>query len=560
MTHTRTLSLLTLALTQHPNEGGVRKVALAKTLCAVCVFCVMAAIASPAQNLTVLTSFTGFDGDEPHASLVQGTDGNFYGTTNYGGPNAEGGTIFNISPGGALTTLYAFCGQYMCSDGDHSFGGVIQANDGNFYGTTQGGGANDNGTVFQLTPGGTFTTLYFFGGEDGSAPTAPLLQGTDGDLYGTTAGGGRYGAGTIFRMTLAGELKTVHSFHGADGANPTGALVQARDGNFYGTTSGGAGTVFEIKPSGALTTLHTFSGTDGYSPVAGLVQAVNGNFYGTTFSGGAYGDGTVFEITPAGTLTVLHNFAGFPTDGANPNAALVQATDGKFYGTTTNAGGADVGTVFKITPGGSRRTLYSFDWASGEFPYSGLLQATDGSFYGTTGQGGASCCGTVYRLSTGLGPFVKTEPGSGKVGTAVIILGNNLTGATGVSFHGRPAMFTVVSSSEITATVPAGAGTGKVRVETPNGTLVSNVAFRVTPKIRNFSPTSGPVGTQVKITGVSLMQTSAVSFGGVAAIEFSVNSDTQVTATVPAGALTGPITITTLGGTARSGKSFTVTE
>jgi uncharacterized repeat protein (TIGR03803 family) len=471
-----------------------------------------------------------------------------------------GGTIFNISPGGALTTLYAFCGQYMCSDGDHSFGGVIQASDGNFYGTTQGGGINDNGTVFQLTPEGTFTTLYSFVGKDGSAPTAPLMQATNGDLYGTTAGGGCYGAGTIFKMTLAGKLTRLHSFNGADGANPVGMLVQATDGNFYGTTSGGAGTVFEITPAGTLTTWHTFSGADGYSPVAGLVQAVNGNFYGTTSSGGANGDGTVFEITPAGTLTVLHNFAGYGIDGANPGAALVQATDRNFYGTTTNGGDGDAGTVFKITPGGRLSTLYSFDWGSGDLPYSGLLQATDGAFYGTTGQGGTDCCGTVYRLSMGLGPFVRTAPGSGKVGAPVVILGTNLAGTTAVTFHGTAAAFTVVSSSEITTEVPAGAGTGKVRVRTLSGTLWSNVAFRVRPQIKRIRPTSGPVGTQVQIIGVSLRQTTEVTFGGVAATEFSVNSDKQVTATVPASAVTGPITITTMGGTARSTKRFTVTE
>ena len=560
MTHLRTVGLLILARTQRPNEGGVRKVVLAKTVCAVFVLCVTAAIGSSAQTLTTLASFTGYDGDEPHASLVQGTDGNFYGTTNYGGPNAMGGTIFNISPGGALTTLYAFCGQYMCSDGDHSFGGVIQASDGNFYGTTQGGGINDNGTVFQLTPEGTFTTLYSFVGKDGSAPTAPLMQATNGDLYGTTAGGGRYGAGTIFKMTLAGKLTRLHSFNGADGANPVGMLVQATDGNFYGTTSGGAGTVFEITPAGTLTTLHTFSGADGYSPVAGLVQAVNGNFYGTTSSGGANGDGTVFEITPAGTLTVLHNFAGYGIDGANPGAALVQATDRNFYGTTTNGGDGDAGTVFKITPGGRLSTLYSFDWGSGDLPYSGLLQATDGAFYGTTGQGGTDCCGTVYRLSMGLGPFVRTAPGSGKVGAPVVILGTNLTGTTAVTFHGTAAAFTVVSSSEITTEVPAGAGTGKVRVRTLSGTLWSNVAFRVRPQIKRIRPTSGPVGTQVQIIGVSLRQTTEVTFGGVASTEFSVNSDKQVTATVPASAVTGPITITTMGGTARSTKRFTVTE
>ena len=560
MSHLRTVTQLMLARAQRPNKGGVRKLVLAKSVCAVLVLCVAAAISTSAQTFTVLTSFTGLDGDEPHASLVQGTDGNFYGTTNYGGPNAMGGTIFNISPGGALTTLYAFCDQYLCTDGEHSFGGVIQASDGIFYGTTQGGGINNDGTVFQLTPEGTFTTLYSFAGEDGKVPTAPLIQAANGDLYGTTAGGGRDGAGTIFKITLAGKLTRLHSFHGVDGANPVGALVQTSDGNFYGTTSGGAGTIFEITPANRLTTLHSFSGSDGYSPVAGLVQAVNGNFYGTTSSGGANGDGTVFEITPAGTLTVLHNFEGNGVDGANPGAALVQATDRNFYGTTTNGGDADAGTIFTITPWGRLSTLYSFDWGSGDLPYSALFQATDGAFYGTTGQGGANCCGTVYRLSVGLDPFVRTAPGYGKVGAPVVILGTNLTGITAVTFDGTEATFAVVSSSEITTEVPAGARTGRVRVRTLSGTLESNVAFQVRPQIKRIGPTSGPVGTQVQIVGVSLTQTTEVTFGGVASTEFSVNSDKQVTATVPASAVTGPITITTIGGTVRSTQTFTVTE
>ena len=149
-----------------------------------------------------------------------------------------------------------------------------------------------------------------------------------------------------------------------------------------------------------------------------------------------------------------HNFAGYGIDGANPGAGLVQATDRNFYGTTTNGGDGDAGTVFKITPGGRLSTLYSFDWGSGDLPYSGLLQATDGAFYGTTGQGGTDCCGTVYRLSMGLGPFVRTAPGSGKVGAPVVILGTNLAGTTAVTFHGTAAAFTVVSSSEITTEVP----------------------------------------------------------------------------------------------------------
>jgi uncharacterized repeat protein (TIGR03803 family) len=237
-------------------------------------------------------------------------------------------------------------------------------------------------------------------------------------------------------------------------------------------------------------TLHSFDNTDGSLPEAGLLLAANGNFYGTTLSGGAHGFGTVFEITAGGTLTTLYSFN--LTDGAYPEAGLVQATDGNLYGTTREGGsssgcigGLTCGTVFEITLGGTLTTLHKFDGTDGQNPTAALLQATDGSFYGTTQWGGVgtSCgvvtCGTVFKLSVGLGPFVTTVPTSGNVGRRVIILGTNLTGTTGVTFNGTAAAFTVVSATEITTTVPTGATTGTVQVTTPSGPLSSNVVFGV---------------------------------------------------------------------------------
>ena len=179
----------------------------------------------------------------------------------------------------------------------------------------------------------------------------------------------------------------LYSFDLTDGADPWAGLVQATDGNFYGTTyqggANGAGTVFKITAGGVLTTLHSFDGTDGADPFAGLVQATDGSFYGTTYYGGAgSGYGTVFKITAGGVLTRLHSFDS--TDGANPHAELVQATDGNFYGTTYNGGANAAGTVFKITAGGVLTTLHRFDFTDGAYPRARLVQATDGSFYGTT--------------------------------------------------------------------------------------------------------------------------------------------------------------------------------
>jgi uncharacterized repeat protein (TIGR03803 family) len=463
------------------------------------------AIALPAQTLTTLHSFDNTDGAYPFAGLVQAANGDFYGTTYNGGANAGNGAVFKITPGGTLTTLYSFCAQSLCTDGVLPYAGLVQAANGNLYGTAAGGGANNRGTVFKITPSGTLTTLYSFCSQaacaDGALPYAGLVQATSGVFYGTTKFGGATSFGTVFKITPSGALTTLYSFcpqNGCtDGERPNAGLVQATNGDFYGTTlyggaNNGNGTVFKITPSGALTTLYSFCAqtgcTDGANPVAGLVQAANGDFYGTTQAGGANNnnDGTVFKITPGGTLTTLHRFCsqiGCP-DGQVPTAALVQATDGNLYG-TTGAGGNGGGTIFKIAPSGALTTVYLFcsqtGCADGEGPYAGLVQGTNGDFYGTTEAGGAHGYGAVFSLSVGLGPFVETRPTSGKVGAAVKILGTNLTGATSVRFNGTAAVFNVVSKSEITTTVPAGASTGRVQVVTPRRTLSSNVPFRVLP-------------------------------------------------------------------------------
>jgi uncharacterized repeat protein (TIGR03803 family) len=365
-----------------------------------------------------------------------------------------------------LTTLYSFCSRSGCTDGEAPRTWLVQAANGDLYGTTTAGGVNGSGTVFKITPSGTLTTLHSFcsqsGCTDGNTPYAGLVQATNGDLYGTTGYGGAYSD---------------------------------------------AGTVFKITPSGTLTTLYNFCSqgvypncTDGEVPTAGLVQGTNGDFYGTTLFGGVNpcsgpGCGTVFKITPSGTLTTLYSFCSQSgcTDGeaAGTGQVLIQATNGGLYGTAEDGGanGYFYGTVFKITPRGTLTTLYSFCSQSGctdGYSPAGLIQATNGDLYGTTYYGGTNCsggplpgCGTVFSLSVGLGPFVETQTTSGKVGAAVKILGTDLTGATSVSFNSTSAVFKVVSSSEITATVPAGASTGKVRVTTPSGTLSSNVPFRV---------------------------------------------------------------------------------
>ena len=312
----------------------------------------------------------------------------------------------------SLTTLYSING----TDGQLPSAALVQGTDGNFYGTSAAGGAHHQGTVFKIDSAGNLTTLHSFSGFplDGAAPTAGLVQGADGNFYGTTASGGLFYQGTVFRMTPAGELTLRHSFNGfmGEGAIPTAGLVQGNDGNFYGTTaSGGAhyrGTVFKITSLGILTTLHSFgdSSGDGAGPAAGLVQGSDGNFYGTTASGGTSYQGTVFRITPAGAVTVLHSFSASTTEGATPVARMVQGSDGNFYGTTAIGGMHYQGTVFNIDSTGNFTTLHSFSGSpnEGAGPLAGLALGSDGNFHGTTAAGGAHYRGTVFSLSLTAAP------------------------------------------------------------------------------------------------------------------------------------------------------------
>jgi len=458
---------------------------------------------------TIFTFNNPFGG--PSAALVQGTDGNLYGTTAAGGAEYEG-TVFRITPQGQLATLYTFAFDGV--DGSDPLAPLILGTDGNFYGTTYLGGANHNicqgatcGTVFKVTPDGELTTLYSFcsqaGCADGVGPSG-LVQGTNGNFYGTTSLGASTsctdGCGTVFKITPSGVLTTLYEFTVTGGWSPSSlaGLVEGTDGNFYGTTGeggtgtgracyGGCGTVFKITPQGVLTTLHNFTGTgaEGYGPGGTLIQGADGDFYGTTGLGGSsktcgyYGCGTVFKVTPEGAFATL---AGLnEAIASEPRDGLVQARDGNFYGTGDFGGACNCGAVFEVTPEGALIQLHSFNNSSGGyFPSEGLLQATNGGFYGDTFYSTPGY-GAVFALSTGLGPFVSSVPTRGKAGIPVKILGNALTGATGVTFNGVAAAFTVESSTYITTTVPEGATTGPIEVTLPSGTLSSNVPFRVLP-------------------------------------------------------------------------------
>ena len=454
-----------------------------------------------AQTLTTLHSFDVTDGEDPIAGLIQATDGNFYWTTEIGGAHGYG-AVFKITPTGKLTTLYSFCSQSGCADGERPYGVLVQATNGDFYGTTFFGGANCTdeacGTVFKITPSGTLTTLYSFcsqsGCTDGSLPLGTLIQATNGDLYGTTETGG------------------------------TCVFTQ------------GCGTVFKITPSGVLTTLYRFCAQtncpDGEEPYAGLVQAANGNFYGTTEYGGTETlAGTVFKITPSGTLTTLYSFcsqSGFCTDGESPTGTLVQAANGNFYGTTLSGGADLAGTVFKITPSGTLTTLHTFSGTDGQDPEA-LVQATNGNLYGTTFSGGANGDGTIFEITPN-GTLATLHMFDGTDGENS---GAGLVQATNGNFYG---------------TTEDGGVNG-------DGTVFS-LSVGLGPFVE-AQPTSGKVGAAIKILGTKLTGATSVSFNGTAAT-FIVVSSSEIATTVPVGATTGKVQVTTPGGTLTSNVSFRV--
>jgi uncharacterized repeat protein (TIGR03803 family) len=471
----------------------------------VSIFFAATVIAVSAQTFTTLAAFHGTNGQNPNTALIQGLDGNLYGTTGTGG-TAGYGTFYKITPAGKLTTIYSFCSLANCDDGagpNH----LLLAADGNFYGVTGAGGANCKdlastgcGTVFKITAGGALTTLYSFCSQtncaDGWVPSA-LVQGRDGNFYGTTGSGGNtngeLGPGIAFKITSAGVLTILHDFCSdlvngvcADGALPQ-SLILANDGNFYGITAEGgsndAGEVFIMTHAGNVTPIHSFVPGSSFDP-GDLYQANDGNFYGTTGEGGAHGHGTVYKMTPIGDFSVLYAFCTLANcaDGEFPNS-VVQGTDGNFYGTThgENRGAQSTdGTVFQLTPTGTLTTLHTFDSSDGAWPQAPMMQATNGNFYGTTSIGAAGD-GTIFSVHMGLGPFVSTNPNFGAVGRVVNILGNNLTGTTSVTFNGTPATFAVISGTLIKAQVPTGATTGTIAVTTPSTTLSGNSSFQVLP-------------------------------------------------------------------------------
>jgi uncharacterized repeat protein (TIGR03803 family) len=388
---------------------------------------VSASLGATGQTFTTLATFEGTNGSGPFAPLVQGSDGNFYGTTVVGGENGMG-VVFSLNSAGTMNVLYNFCSQTNCIDGATPWGGLVQTSDGIFYGTTTYGGANNCGTVFSTTTTGTLTTLVSFDCSDstGGYPYSGLLLGSDGNLYGSTSYSAVNG-GSVFRLTLSGELTVLHHFcqfsdNCVDGIGGASVLIEDASGTLYGSTQAGGGpdnggTVFKISSDGTETVLHSFcvdsDCSDGSRPNS-VILGSDGTIYGTTFGGGNDFAGTVFTISPIGEFNTLYLFSSQSQGGdahpSNPYAGLLQGSDGNFYG-TTYVSNTSAGTIYSITPAGAVTLLHNFANSEGEFLQSPLIQGTDGDFYGTAAMGGdTSCggppdfgCGTVFSLTSSQG-------------------------------------------------------------------------------------------------------------------------------------------------------------
>jgi uncharacterized repeat protein (TIGR03803 family) len=357
-------------------------------------------VAQGSGTITTLTSFLAPHGAGPNG-VIMDSSGNLYGTAGIGGAY-NAGTVFELAQGsGKLTTLASF----NPADSQSPMNALVMDSGGNLYGTTNGGGASAYGAVFELAKGGDKpTTLASFTGTNfgGQNPDAPLILDSSGNLYGTTQYGGVQGAGTVFELSLGTDtLTTLASFNITDGIDPVGSLAMDSSGNLYGTTFGQSynpGTVFEVAAgSGKITALASFNGRTGTGSYGGLVMDSRGNVYGTTSSGGAYGDGTVFELVKgSGTITALASFDG--TDGANPQAGVILDSAGNLYGTTSSGGASGYGTVFELFNGsGALTTLATFNGTNGAGP-SALVMDSGGLLYGTTAGGGASGIGTVFEV------------------------------------------------------------------------------------------------------------------------------------------------------------------
>jgi uncharacterized repeat protein (TIGR03803 family) len=435
--------------------------------------------------------------------------------------------------------IYSFNGQ-------NSFANLLyvapaQGRDGLLYGTTVGQGGTNYGAIFALSTKGRFRPLHTFDKTNGSQPYAGLTLATGGSFFGTTFSGGSLGNGVLFRVSPNGTYTVLHEFAGgSDGAGPAAPPIVGTDGLLYGATAGNSSTPSTVyrydRFKAIFATIYQFDSQHGVGVNGTLVQAQDGNLYGTANQGGTNNCGTIFKLTTSGTLLWFYSFPCRPTGGANPVGPLLQAGDGNIYGTTQLGGSFGVGTVFKLDQSETVSVLYDFENYSGSVPdgsnaVGGLIQATDGNFYGTTNAAGDHNQGTLFQITPAgtykqLYSFNNKGGGIFPAGTLLQHTNGRLYGTT---LEGGKFRFGVVFSLDM--------GLG------PFAALVSY---------------TGKVGGTAEILSQGLTGATKVTFNGIAATNFTVVSDTFMTAVVPSGATTGPVVVTTPSGTLTSNKNFVV--
>lgn len=473
-----------------------------KAICVVSALGLALSVTSTAQTLETVASF-GTNLLLP-TGVTEGVNGNLYALAG-GGLNRWGAVAEVASPN--VVPIYSFCALSNCTDGSFPLGSLVLGADGNLYGDTYGGGSSSNcpgcglGTVFRVNPGGAFTKVHDFCMQtdciDGSLPESGLSAGIDGNLYGVTFDGGTStaGGGIVFQLTTSGQFKSLYNFC---------SLANCTDGSY------------PFKPP---------------------IQGMDGNLYGTTGYGGAHDLGSVYVLNQSGQLRTIASFRKSADSGVQP-LWLIQATDGTLYGTTSSGGAAGDGTIFKITPSGSMSTLYSFcslaNCADGLGPTS-LLQGPDGNLYGTTGRGGGcgpGCGGTIFQL---------TPQGS-------LTILYNFCSQSSCTDGDTPLSMTLSTDGKLYGVTYYG---GAV-----NHGSVFSLSMGFSPFVQP-NPAGGKTGRTIGILGNNLTGTTAVSFNGTPA-SFTVVSDTFIKATVPSGATTGPIQVTTPSGSLSSIVNFQV--
>jgi uncharacterized repeat protein (TIGR03803 family) len=455
---------------------------------AVIIFTLLAVVSANAQTYVDLHDFNcAIEGCGPTnvSLLAQGRDGNIYGTASSGGTHGDG-TVFKITPKGALITLYNFSG----SDGYFPQGGLVLGMDGNLYGTTEFA-TNNAGTIFKITPAGILTTLHTFAGgtTDGAWPLTSPTLGSDGNLYGVTGVNQGTQTGIAYEYSPISGYKILGNLtNSLPGSAFWAPLIRGIDGSFYSTTyaggTNGSGTVYSLSSTGSVNVIYDFDTTHGGWGYAPVVQDSQGNLYGTEAQGGTLGGGVVFKVTTAGGITTLNNFTDYcpgQSYGCVPVGGLVLGSDQNLYGSTYRGGPGNDGVLFKITKSGTYTQLVTLDGTDGAAIESTAIQHTNGIIYGVTSTGGAYGGGVLYSLNVGMKAFVALLFNSGKVGATVGVLGQGLKTTKSVLFNGKSATFKVVSNNYLTAVVPSGATTGFVTVKTSTSSFKSNRQFIVVP-------------------------------------------------------------------------------